>query len=123
VDFAPWLILGPVAAWNAVALGLGVIGWLRRDLRPRLAEATADQMRVAVFLVSCALVLSVVAFLLGIAFHESSFPVLLRAGLFFAALGWAAGAFVPFIVTIFLSARPRNPRDGRREPGAPPRAG
>ena len=88
-----------IAVWNLFALAAGLFGLFRRAARPRLA-------RITNFQASSAVVLSIVALIVGLL--GVAIPVIGPAALFFGWSFWAAGGLLPFTVTVLLRAQRRG---------------
>lgn len=92
-----------VGLWNAIALGIGIVGLLRPAARPSLARFVGRQA-------AAALAISLIFWVLGIA--GIPFGRVGALGSLLAWSFWAGGGLVPFTIAILLRARPRIDGEG-----------
>ena len=97
-----------VGFWNGVAITIGLVGALRPAARRRLARLVNYQAATAVALSVASFVLGALVSVLELPFGTQTLGAV---GGFFAAVFWAAGGIVPFIVGVFLLARRRGAPD------------
>jgi len=92
-----------VGFWNAIALGIGIVGLFRPEVRPSLARFVGRQA-------AAALAISLVFWVLGIV--GSPFGRVDALGSLVAWSFWAGGGLLPFTIAILLRARPRIDGEG-----------